>query len=55
MRILLFVAGPSHFKAYQQPFLYCQVLFLTAQFEAVSNHCLEETSFQLLATIMQIF
>ncbi|GAB6021639.1 Nucleoporin nup93, variant 2 [Chamberlinius hualienensis] len=26
--------GESHFRAYQQPFLYFQVLFLTAQFEA---------------------
>jgi len=25
--------GESHFKAYDQPYLYCQVLFLTAQFE----------------------
>ncbi|XP_065064334.1 nuclear pore complex protein Nup93-like [Rhopilema esculentum] len=32
--LLLEEFGPSHFKAYQQPFLYCQVLFLTAQFEA---------------------
>ena len=27
-------AGESHFSASQQPFLYFQVLFLTAQFEA---------------------
>lgn len=30
----LFSAGESHFSASQQPFLYFQVLFLTAQFEA---------------------
>lgn len=27
-------AGESHFNGYQQPFLYFQVLVLTAQFEA---------------------
>lgn len=32
--ILLFSSGESHFSASQQPFLYFQVLFLTAQFEA---------------------
>jgi len=32
--LLLEEFGPAHFKAYQQPFLYCHVLFLTAQFEA---------------------
>lgn len=26
--------GESHFSAYQQPYLYFQVLFLTCQFEA---------------------
>lgn len=30
----LFSAGESHFSASHQPFLYFQVLFLTAQFEA---------------------
>ena len=28
------VSGETHFSAYQQPFLYFRVLFLTAQFEA---------------------
>lgn len=28
------VPGESHFNAYQQPFLYFEVLLLTAQFEA---------------------
>ena len=32
--IFFFASGESHFNAYQQPFLYFQVLFLTAQFEA---------------------
>ena len=31
---ILFCAGETHFNAYQQPFLYFQVLLLTAQFEA---------------------
>ena len=31
---MLFLAGETHFNAYQQPFLYFQVLLLTAQFEA---------------------
>ena len=31
---MIFLAGESHFNAYQQPYLYFQVLFLTAQFEA---------------------
>lgn len=31
---LCFLTGESHFLASQQPFLYFQVLFLTAQFEA---------------------
>ena len=30
----MFCAGETHFNAYQQPFLYFQVLLLTAQFEA---------------------
>lgn len=29
-----FVSGENHFGGYQQPFLYFQVLLLTAQFEA---------------------
>ena len=29
-----FISGETHFSAYQQPFLYFQVLLLTAQFEA---------------------
>lgn len=32
--LYLFSTGESHFSASQQPFLYFQVLFLTAQFEA---------------------
>ena len=32
--LTLLLLGESHFNAYQQPFLYFQVLFLTAQFEA---------------------
>lgn len=32
--LLLEEYGPSHFKAYNNPFLYSQALFLTAQFEA---------------------
>lgn len=31
---ICFLTGESHFLASQQPFLYFQVLFLTAQFEA---------------------
>lgn len=31
---MCFLTGESHFLAGQQPFLYFQVLFLTAQFEA---------------------
>jgi len=29
-----FLSGEVHFSAYQQPYLYFRVLFLTAQFEA---------------------
>lgn len=32
--LIFFPTGESHFSAIQQPFLYFQVLFLTAQFEA---------------------
>lgn len=32
--LLVFFSGESHFAMNQQPFLYFQVLFLTAQFEA---------------------
>lgn len=31
---LFFFLGESHFNAYQNPFLYFQILILTAQFEA---------------------
>ena len=30
----IIISGESHFNAYQQPFLYFEVLLLTAQFEA---------------------
>lgn len=33
-RLLLEEYGEAHFKAFEQPYLYCQVLFLTGQFEA---------------------
>ncbi|XP_002164359.1 nuclear pore complex protein Nup93 [Hydra vulgaris] len=33
-KLLLEEYGETHFKAYDQPYLYCQVLFLTGQFEA---------------------
>lgn len=32
--IRLYFSGENYFNAYQQPYLYFQVLFLTAQFEA---------------------
>lgn len=32
--IFCLLLGESYFNAYQQPYLYFQVLFLTAQFEA---------------------
>jgi nuclear pore complex protein Nup93 len=31
---MFFVSGESHFNGYQNPFVYFQVLILTAQFEA---------------------
>ena len=31
---LISFVGERHFKAYQEPFLYFEVLFLTGQFEA---------------------
>lgn len=34
MCVVVFLSGESHFAVNQQPFLYFQVLFLTAQFEA---------------------
>lgn len=33
-KLLLEEYGESHFRAYDQPYLYCRVLFLTGQFEA---------------------
>ena len=32
----MFFLGESHFRAFEQPYLYAQILFLTGQFEAVS-------------------
>lgn len=36
MDISICFLGESHFRAFEQPYLYAQVLFLTGQFEAVS-------------------